>query len=328
MKVKIKNICIIGAGNLGSRHLQALSKVKIPLNIFVIDPSSLSLKIAKERYNQMNIQKVKHNVIYSKEISILPKSIDLSIIATNSDVRRRVVEYLLLVSRVKYMILEKLLFQGPDDYLKVGKLLKANKCKAWVNCPRRIMPFYRDLKKLYQKEIINYSVTGSKYGLVTSSIHFIDFIAFLTGCYHYTVDIKHLDRKPIKSKRKGFLELNGTLSVYFKDGSIGKFTCFNNGEMPPVIEIYSSNYNIISKESENRVFFRSTDTKWQWKEKDLPMPFQSELTNLVAEEILLKKTCNLTPYELSSKLHLTLLNSLLEHLKNNYKSKMDYYPFT
>ena len=44
------NCAIIGAGQLGSRHLQGLlSYKKESLNIFIIDPSDDSLFIAKQR---------------------------------------------------------------------------------------------------------------------------------------------------------------------------------------------------------------------------------------------------------------------------------------
>ena len=41
-------IVIIGAGGIGSRHLQSLSNIKIPLQIFVVDPILKALKIAKK----------------------------------------------------------------------------------------------------------------------------------------------------------------------------------------------------------------------------------------------------------------------------------------
>ena len=53
LKKSSKKVVIIGAGNIGSRHLQALKAVKIPLEIFVIDPSQASLDLSKERYKSM-----------------------------------------------------------------------------------------------------------------------------------------------------------------------------------------------------------------------------------------------------------------------------------
>ena len=48
----ITNIAIIGAGQLGSRHLQGLKKAQLPMNIFVLDASEESLTICEQRYNE------------------------------------------------------------------------------------------------------------------------------------------------------------------------------------------------------------------------------------------------------------------------------------
>ena len=52
----MKTIAIIGAGQLGSRHLQALVAVDFPLTVQVVDPSNEALKIAThiERLSQLN----------------------------------------------------------------------------------------------------------------------------------------------------------------------------------------------------------------------------------------------------------------------------------
>jgi predicted dehydrogenase len=49
----MKSIVIIGAGQLGSRHLQALRLIDEPIRIQVVDPSHESLKVAEERFNQV-----------------------------------------------------------------------------------------------------------------------------------------------------------------------------------------------------------------------------------------------------------------------------------
>lgn len=42
-------IAIIGAGQLGSRYLQGLSKVTLEIEIFVVDVSLNSLNLAKKK---------------------------------------------------------------------------------------------------------------------------------------------------------------------------------------------------------------------------------------------------------------------------------------
>ena len=43
-------IAIIGAGQLGSRHLQGLAKLQLPCQVHVVDPSPKSLEVARQRF--------------------------------------------------------------------------------------------------------------------------------------------------------------------------------------------------------------------------------------------------------------------------------------
>ena len=47
------NIAIIGAGQLGSRHLQGLKLAQLPMRIEIVDSSEKSLETARERYDQI-----------------------------------------------------------------------------------------------------------------------------------------------------------------------------------------------------------------------------------------------------------------------------------
>ena len=47
------NILIVGSGQLGSRYLQGLSKVSIPLNIIVLDVCTQSLMTAFTRWQEV-----------------------------------------------------------------------------------------------------------------------------------------------------------------------------------------------------------------------------------------------------------------------------------
>ena len=41
------NVVIVGSGNIGSRHLQGLLLIDIPINIYVVDNDSIALKKSK-----------------------------------------------------------------------------------------------------------------------------------------------------------------------------------------------------------------------------------------------------------------------------------------
>lgn len=50
----MKNIVVIGAGQLGSRHLQALSKVNFQTRIEVVAPFADALEVAWARFNEIS----------------------------------------------------------------------------------------------------------------------------------------------------------------------------------------------------------------------------------------------------------------------------------
>ena len=141
------NITLVGAGQLGSRHLQALANVTFPCNFSVIDPHENSLKVAKERYHEVNNQK--HQIQFLSNLSeVKDNNIDLAIVATNANVRYEIVSNLVHNFNLKNIILEKVVFQSIPQFEKAMDLFKKNKIKAWVNCPRRMFPFYQKLHEM------------------------------------------------------------------------------------------------------------------------------------------------------------------------------------
>ena len=312
------NIKLIGAGQLGSRHLQALASISYPLDIEVIDPSDISRGLAKDRY-ELVAKNSSHKVSFKASLdSNIPT--DLAIIATNSDVRRDAIEELLNVSDTKFLILEKLLFNKFFQYRDVENILLEKKVKAWVNCPMRIMPTYESIRSSMTKGPFFYRVTGSKFGLVTNAIHYIDHLAYLCGCNDFHLDISGLEPSYIESKRPGFIELNGVLRAKFFDGSVCEIICYPDGNAPIIVEIFNDKYRYIVRESEQKLWKSSYDTHWDWVVAPAPIPYQSQITNLVVDSIFASGTCGLTDYLSSSKYHLQLLGPLKEHL-SLYSSK-------
>lgn len=321
------NICIIGAGNIGSRHLQALAKITAPLSIQVIDPSPNPLAIAKIRYEEID-NKSKHQITYLQNLNDIKGPVGIVIIATTSNVRSAIAKQLLNKTTVKYIIFEKILFDKANEYQEIKKLLAKNNVKAWVNCPRRMMPFYNSLLNTLKGTKIQYMVSGSEWGLACNAIHYIDHMAYLTDCYDFEVDTTSLDQSIIESKRKGFLELTGTLFVYFQDGSFGIFTCYPTGNAPQIMQVFSKAYRSLTLETENKSYISTPTSDWQWELQTTPIPYQSEMTNLVVSSLLNNGSCDLTPFDLSIKLHLKLLKPLLEFTNVHSRTKYKNFPFT
>ena len=102
------NILIIGAGQLGSRHLQGALLSKNELNITVVDPSQESINVACERASEVKYGNPHSTVSYKIDI---PNNeyIDICIIATAAHVRAIVTKQLLLTNEVKQIVFEKVL---------------------------------------------------------------------------------------------------------------------------------------------------------------------------------------------------------------------------
>lgn len=329
MKRNGKNVAIIGAGQLGSRHLQALTRVQYPLHISVIDPNSDSLSVAKQRYDEFAENKCQHIITYSSDMNELPnKVVDLAIVATNSNVRRSIMEFLLRNRAVKSMVAEKILFQRAEDYDDIFNLIQIAGTDVRVNCSMRMMPFYNDMRAACGGNKVLYQVTGSQFGLVTNLIHYLDHMAYLTGCVEFNLGTHILESKPIPSKRTGFLELNGTVTANFADGSCGTFTCHGVGNMPILVEVSNAQKRYIVKETEGKAWIASVESKWRWQEVDAPIPYQSQMTQWIAEKILFDQPCNLVTYEESMKIHLQMLDPLRLFLNETTNSQYDYFPFT
>lgn len=316
---------IIGAGQLGSRHLQALKGVKQPLDIQVIDPSDASLQIAKERYESAPPGRA-HQISFTTRLDCVDTT-DIAIVATNSDIRRKALEGLLDVSKTRLLVIEKLLFNQRVDYAEVEKRLAETGAKAWVNCPMRVMPAYEQIRTVLATTPVSYRVTGSQFGLVTNAIHYIDHVAHLSGCEEFELDTSAIDRTFIPSKRPGFLEMNGTLVARFADGSRCEITCYPSGTAPVVVEIFNEKSRYVVRESEGKLWHAGESSKWRWAEQDAPIPYQSQITTEVVESLLKTGECGLTPYATSARIHLQLLDPLQE-LVRSQSPEATGYPFT
>lgn len=320
----MKRVIIIGCGQLGSRHLQSLKSIDQDIHITVIDPSAASLAVAKERFE--GISGKAHTVEYLQEISS-GDSFDLAIVPTSANTRADVIKKLLETNEVRYMILEKLLFDRKEQYEDIGALLNKRGISAWVNCSMRIMPLYKEVAKNLSGPV-NYSVTGSTYGLVTNSIHYIDHMAHLNKCLDFNVDTNGLETKLYESKRKGFMELNGSLAIHFSNGGLGAISCYHDGNLPIKIDIASRDYRCISRESEGRAWISTSAGSWAWEDVAAPLPYQSQMTAWLVNDIFNKGSCGLATYEESSRIHLTLLDALSSFLIKNRLYSGDSYPFT
>lgn len=326
--VMVYNILIAGAGQIGSRHLQSLKKTNLKSRIFVYDISTESLKVARERYNQIPGGEQIEEIEFADSLEGVMPEIDFAVIATGSKGRAQIIRSLTEVCRVRYMLIEKVLFQSLPEYGQVMELLGKKGIQAWVNCPRRMNPFYKDLAGKLVNEKLSVTVEGTQWGIGCNTIHFIDFVSFLTGCNEYVLE-EHLEPEILDSKRAGYLEFTGEISLSWANGTKCRIVSHREGEyFPPVILVVCESLRMLIDENEGEIFVARKSDNWEWVNEKFRIKFQSELTSEVFEGLMLHQSCDLTPYTESVQLHKPFIEMLLGFLDRNYQSGIKSCPVT
>ena len=322
-------IALIGVGQIGSRHLQALAQTKIPIFVEVVSRSLQSLVKAKERFDKIQNTGFFKSVKYFQTIKSLSNSIDIAIITTNADVRKKVVEELIQYKKTRFLILEKVVFQSIQDFEDIIELLKINQVKAWVNCPRRMYKFYQEVQKhIGNGEQIIYNIRGGNWGMGCNSIHFIDLISFISGETDFSITSSDLDTEILTSKREGFLEFTGAIHGISSNGSKFSLISYKEPNAPCVIKISGDTSRYIIFESDGKAIQAHKSKSWEDEEVQFQVPFQSQLTHLAVSKILGTGQCDLTPLELSLRFHKPLLEAFTQHLEHVMKRRYERCPIT
>lgn len=316
MDENYKRVAVIGAGQIGSRHLQALAKIDTPVYLQVVDKNKTSLGISEKRYLEVSNNPHIMRIDFLSDISELNENIDLCIIATNADVRFVIMKDILRGNKIKNVILEKVTFQCKEQFEEIASRLKEQNVHCWVNCPRRTYPIYKQIKKYFDKnEQLDCHITGGNWGLASNAIHFIDLMEYFINESSYVLDISHLDAVLWPAKRAGFSEITGCLVANFIDGSRMIMTSIAQSHDPLMIELKSSRYTVFVDEAAGIAKIISSKGVAVNEAINFTIPYQSNLTQDQAREILKFGASQLTDYGISSKLQMPFIEGILKHIQ-------------
>ena len=307
------NIVIVGVGALGKRHLQSILSSKLELNIYCYDINEHALDGFEwtDEHNNKSL-----NLVTSFEE--LPSMVDFALFAMTSKGRREMFDQLVNKCTVKNILFEKVLFQNVEDYTHVGQKLKELNIKAWVNCARRQMDSYQDLReRLKTAKEMRISISGGEWGMACNAIHEIDLVEFLSGSNETVIDKFDLLPEIVESKRKGFKEVYGTI-----EGHSGKcksfcINCMKGSDVPSMVTVSTDIGQYVIFEGKQKMMCMVKDCEYELIEKDFVMPYQSQMTQFVMEDILLTGESRLTKFDVSSRLHLVFIEPLINFFKEN-----------
>lgn len=326
------NILLIGAGQLGSRHLQGIARFKKPLNIVVVEPVEQNQKLAFARFQEIPNHSI-HEINITDDINNIPVLLyDIAIIATNSNVRAQITQNLVSRTEVKSIIFEKVAFQSEKQFENIIQLLNEKKIKSWVNTPRRYLPIYQELKNYLKNTSVQLLSEGVDWGLACNSVHQIDLLSFITNDYLYQPDFVDLENKIYNSKRSGFIEFYGTLSGKSTKGNAFMLKCkpkSSDTEKPfQIIQLSTGTENIVIKESQCAIEYFKFNEDSPYKTENFKMLYQSDITALQIEEILNTGTCLLPDIENSFLSHKVLFTILKKQYSKITSTNIENLPIT
>jgi hypothetical protein len=312
----MSNLVVLGAGQLGSRHLQSIAQIPRANKIFVVDPAQASLDVAQSRFNECSAH-AGTTAQFLTSVADIPSQIDVAIVATNSGPRRKAVEILLHGREVRHTVLEKVLFPNLEDYQWAKSQFAG--CSAFVNCANRMHAWAIELSAYVKtSKTLQMIVTGSDLGLACNSIHYIDLFQFFTGRTSYRCFTNSLLPTPRPAKRFGYFEVDGQMICDFGEGSTLTLNSLRGGNVPTRIEVMSDDSRTafdFTSGGGGTMFRANEASKWAWISSEFSQRFQSQLSQIFVEELLLTGRCELTPLALSVDLHLPLVRTLAEYFK-------------
>ena len=123
-KQNLFKVIILGCGNIGIRHLQGISKLKKPIEVYVCDTNIESLTNVKKKINKTKFISNLVNINYIHSLDVLKKNIDLAIISTSSYKRYNIIKNLVKKINIKFLIIEKFAFQSIYELKTIYRFIK------------------------------------------------------------------------------------------------------------------------------------------------------------------------------------------------------------
>ena len=209
-------VLLIGAGEMGSRHLQGLAALPAGSSVAVLDPREQARAVALERWRQMP----GHDAV---PLRFLEQGegwdgFDAAILATGAggrlDLLRRVLE-----AGIRTVLAEKVLFQSVAEYREATVMAAAVRADVRAHVPLRHVPVLQRLRAYTLGRRFSLTVEAGDRGLGCNGIHFLDLFQYMGGLPPVSVEAS-LDR-PLQVNRRdpALVEFTGMLTASNAEGA-------------------------------------------------------------------------------------------------------------
>ncbi|MHA7774506.1 Gfo/Idh/MocA family oxidoreductase [Roseibium sp. M-1] len=292
-------VALVGCGNIGKRHLEALAALEQNIEVDIIEPYAPTRE---------TITAPGHLCIrLFDDVSKLDGEYDLAVVATAANGRRQLLEDLLQERRIPTLLIEKFLFTQTRDYFLFDQCLAASGTVAFVNCGRRGFDSYTKLKEdVGSRNRVSVHLNGAGWNLCSNAIHFVDIIEFVTGQKFVSLVGERVDPEVMPAKRAGLLELTGILDGRLEGGGEVVIECAKGPLMLPTITFdVGGEQWVVNEAAGNVIQLRGGK---QISSTAFETRHVSQMPYLYSE--LIDGRSRLTSYAASAHQHMLLLNAL------------------
>lgn len=280
---KTLRILVIGAGQIGSRHIQALASIPDVGEVVAVDPSPESRERAALRWRDVPGHENKHLAVVAGMDEVGGTGFDFAVLATNAPGRldhfRRVVAL-----GIRCVLAEKLLFQSVAELEQALDLCRTTGVSLYPNYVYRYASPWRLLSDRLNGQAFEMRVIAGDIGLATNLPHWLDLFEFLAG--------SALSELSIELKGPAYPSKRGGGMVDFSGGAAGRSSSgaslsmrFADGVGVPVTTIVTANGDWILDEGASTIAGSLAEAGMR-----LEMPMVSRITALAVPDILAGRT--------------------------------------
>ena len=209
-----QTILLVGAGALGSRHLQSLAALAECDAVTVIEPNLAARRTAEGRWAEMADSANK--VLNFSALDEIAGPFDAAVIATPSPGRLDVLDKVLALG-CRRVLCEKVLFQTERDLDAAVRLVQVRGADVRVNHVYRYVESFIALKDRPIRTMrLTVRIGGD--GMGCNLVHYLDLLEYLSGAAVATLDVA-LD--PVHASKRGpaFVEFCGRAHAVTRNGA-------------------------------------------------------------------------------------------------------------
>lgn len=324
-------ILLVGCGELGSRHLQAVARLAQVGEIEVVDLRPEALEFGRRRLSEMSDLTPGLRLRWLTDLGEASTGGEVCIVATQAQGRCGQVRE--VAERLGYtaFLVEKIVAQSIREMEELMELSRLRGLSIWVNLKTRAYPIHQRIKSLLNPtEHFTMQVLGGNWGLANNGIHTADLFAFYDGGLSIENCGGSVDPILHSSKRGGDLfDLSGTLEGLTQKGSRLSLTYLSQSSAPELISIAAAKQRFVIDHFSRWAMQSASENDWAWR----PLAFEgnllvSEMTKGFIMDIASRGRCALPTLEESCVSHRFILGGLRPHFNRLLKKDLELCPVT